>query len=54
MDQEQLKALIGTVKEMREQQKAYFRTRHVYHLQSSKMLEREVDRLIAEYERNGK
>lgn len=44
-----MKDFITTVKDMREAQKEYFRTRDRQVLQRSKALEKRVDALIAEY-----
>jgi len=40
---EDLKSFIEKVRQMRENQKNYFRTRHSFYLMASRMLEKEVD-----------
>lgn len=40
---------VKKVKEMREEQKLYFKTRKKSHLFRSKELEKEVDKMIAEF-----
>ena len=43
-----MKELIQAVKEMREEQKAFFKTKRKEHLYRSKELERKVDQMIEE------
>ena len=49
-----MKDFITTVKDMREAQKEYFRTRDRQVLQRSKALEKRVDAFIAEYDNKPK
>lgn len=48
MSSDQLKKFTLLVQEMRDAQKAYFRTRNPTHLEMSKQLEKQVDRMVRE------
>jgi hypothetical protein len=48
-----LQALMGKVKELRDMQKGYFEKKGKYYLETSKRLEKEMDKLLIALEKKG-